>query len=241
MTEVLTQPEKVDVLRYKNARLPVEERVKDLLRRMTLEEKAAQMLCIWKQKDTLMLGEDGKIDWIKFRNNFKNGLGQITRLNDTNGGLSPVEMARMANAIQKFFVEETRLGIPVVFHVECLHGLVAKEATSYPQPIGLASTFNPELIEEIYTAIARDTRERGAHQVLAPVVDVARDRGGGGRRNYGEDPYLISNWDCSCQGVAGRRRLRDGKHVIATLKHFAAQGNPNRAPTVDRAIFLNVF
>jgi beta-glucosidase len=252
MTEVLTQPEKVDVLRYKNARLPVEERVKDLLRRMTLEEKVAQMLCIWKQKDTLMLGEDGKIDWIKFRNNFKNGLGQITRLNDTNGGLSPVEMARMANAIQKFFVEETRLGIPVVFHVECLHGLVAKEATSYPQPIGLASTFNPELIEEIYTAIARDTRERGAHQVLAPVVDVARDpRWGRVEETYGEDPYLISKLGTAAvRGLQGDGRLRDGKHVIATLKHFAAHGQPesgsncgpgNFSERILRDVFLYPF
>lgn len=110
------------------------------------------------------------------RTNFKDGIGQIGRLSDANGGLSPIEMAEMANALQKYFREETRLGIPAIIHEECLHGLAAKEATSYPQPIGLASTFNPELIEKIYTAIAEDTRKRGAHQALTPVVDVARDR-----------------------------------------------------------------
>jgi len=228
MTEVMTQPEKIDTIKYKNSRLPVEERVADLLKRMTLEEKVAQMLCIWKQKDTHMLDGNGKIDWDKFRSHFKNGLGQITRLNDTNGGLNVSEMVRMANELHKFFVEETRLGIPVILHVECLHGLVAQNATSYPQPIGLAATFNPELAEEIYTAIAADTRARGAHQVLAPVVDVARDpRWGRVEETYGEDPYLISRMGIAAvRGLQGDGRFRDKKHVIATLKHFAAHGQP---------------
>jgi len=228
MAEILIQNKKTDTIRYKNPHLPVEERVADLLERMTLEEKAAQMLCIWEQKKTLMLDVHGQVDWVKFRQNFKNGLGQIARLNDTNGGLNAAEMVRMANELQRFFIEETRLGIPVIIHVECLHGLVAQNATSYPQPIGLAATFNPVLAEKIYTAIAADTRARGAHQVLAPVVDVARDpRWGRVEETYGEDPYLISRMGIAAvRGLQGDGLFRDKNHVIATLKHFAAHGQP---------------
>jgi beta-glucosidase len=137
-------------------------------------------------------------------------------------------MAKMANALQKFFVEETRLGIPVIFHEECLHGLAAKEATSYPQPIGLASTFNPKLIEEIYTAIAEATRCRGAHQALTPVVDVARDpRWGRVEETFGEDPYLVAQMGIAAvNGFQGDAAFKDKKRIIATLKHFAAHGEP---------------
>ncbi|HEX7573906.1 MAG TPA: glycoside hydrolase family 3 N-terminal domain-containing protein, partial [Bacteroidota bacterium] len=132
------------------------------------------------------------------------------------------------NSLQKFFVEETRLGIPVIFHEECLHGLAANDATSYPQPVGLASTFNPELVEEIYSAIAEDTRSRGAHQALTPVVDVARDpRWGRVEETFGEDPFLVARMGIAAvKGFQGDGSFGDKKRIIATLKHFAAHGQP---------------
>lgn len=215
-------------LNYKMPALPVDDRVADLLGRMTIEEKVAQMMCIWGQKKALLFDEKGNLKLDRLALHFKLGIGQIARLSDTHASLKPRAMAELANAIQKFFVEETRLGIPVMFHEECLHGLVATDATSYPQPIGLASTFNPALVEEIYTAIAEDTRTRGAHQALTPVVDVARDpRWGRVEETFGEDPYLVSQMGISAvRGFQGDGTFKNKKRVIATLKHFAAHGQP---------------
>jgi beta-glucosidase len=216
------------LLDYKDSKLPIDDRVTDLLNRMTLEEKVAQMLCIWGQKKTVLFDEAGNLNLHKLGLQFSNGLGQIGRLSDTRSGQNAVEMATLGNTLQKFFVEETRLGIPVIFHEECLHGLAAKDATSYPQPIGLASTFNPNLVEEIFTGIAEDARSRGVHQALTPVVDVARDpRWGRVEETYGEDPYLAAQMGiASVRGFQGDGSFKDKKRVIATLKHFAAHGQP---------------
>jgi beta-glucosidase len=213
---------------YKDSALSVQERVDDLLSEMTLEEKVMQMQGIWKQTEQYVLNENGKVSLEKLENNFKNGLGQIGRLSSANGGLEAKKMADMTNRIQKFFVEETRLGIPVIFHEECLHGLAAKEATSYPQPIGLAATFNPELVENIYAAIADDTRKRGAHQALTPVLDVAREpRWGRVEETFGEDPFLISQIGIAAvKGFQGDGKFKNKDRVVATLKHFAAHGQP---------------
>jgi beta-glucosidase len=213
---------------YRNPELLPSERVADLLSRMTLEEKVAQMLCIWGQKKTLLFDDNGNLNPEKLNHNLKHGLGQIARLSDTNGGLSPRDTAELANALQKYLVEHTRLGIPVIFHEECLHGLAAKDATSYPQPIGLASTFDTELVEEIYTAIAADARSRGTHQALTPVVDVARDpRWGRVEETFGEDPYLVSGMGIAAvNGLQGDATFAGKDRLIATLKHFAAHGQP---------------
>ncbi len=224
-----TAPEdQIDLLDYKNPKLSVDDRVADLLGRMTLEEKVAQMVCIWGQKKTILFDEAGKINLKKLGVYLKDGIGQIGRISDTGGGQDAMEMADLSNSLQKFFIEETRLGIPAIFHEECLHGLAAKDATSYPQPIGLASTFNPQLVEEIYSAIAEETRSRGAHQALTPVVDVARDpRWGRVEETFGEDPYLVSQMGISAvKGFQGDGTFADKKHLIATLKHFAAHGQP---------------
>jgi beta-glucosidase len=224
-----TAPEdQIDLLDYKNPKLSVDDRVADLLGRMTLEEKVAQMVCIWGQKKTMLFDEAGKLNLKKMGLYLKDGIGQIGRISDTGGGQDATEMANLSNSLQKFFVEETRLGIPAIFHEECLHGLAAKDATSYPQPIGLASTFNPQLIEKIYSAIAEETRSRGAHQALTPVVDVARDpRWGRVEETFGEDPYLVSQMGVSAvKGFQGDGTFADKKHLIATLKHFAAHGQP---------------
>ena len=219
---------KEETLGYKNPELSIDERVTDLIQRMTIEEKVAQMLCIWSKKNSMILNAQGNVDSSLIEKNLKHGIGQIARISDTASGKNAEDMAALANAIQKFFIEKTRLGIPVIFHEECLHGLAAKEATSYPQPIGLASTFDPELIEEIYSSIAEDTRIRGAHQALTPVVDVARDpRWGRVEETFGEDPYLVAQMGIAAvKGFQGDATFKDKKHIIATLKHFAAHGQP---------------
>jgi beta-glucosidase len=234
--ETLLQEELFD---YKNPKLSVEKRTSDLLSRMTLEEKVAQMLCIWGQKKVMLFDEEGNINLDRLNEHLPNGIGQIGRLSDTGGGLDAYEMAKLANSIQKYFVEETRLGIPVIFHEECLHGLVAKDATSYPQPIGLASTFNPELIEKIYSAIASEARARGAHQALTPVLDVAREpRWGRVEETFGEDPFLISKMGIAAvKGLQGDGNLKDKNKIIATLKHFAAHGQPESGTNCAPANF----
>lgn len=214
--------------KYNNPNFSVEDRVNDLLNRMTLEEKVAQMICIWGKKKEIIVDESGNINVDNLANFYPDGVGQVGRISDTTPTLNAKEMAEFSNALQKYFVENTRLGIPAIFHEECLHGLAGKEATSYPQPIGLAATFNPELIEEIYTAIAEDARSRGAHQALTPVVDVARDpRWGRVEETFGEDTFLVTQLGVAAvKGFQGDATFKDKKRVIATLKHFAAHGQP---------------
>ena len=239
---------------YKNPSLPATARVKDLLGRMTLEEKAAQMLCVWQQKAEKLLDPEGNFDPAKARAHFGHGhsLGQVGRPSDAGGGKTPRETAELTNAIQRFFVENSRLGIPVMYHEECLHGQAAMGSTSFPQPIGLGATFNPALVEALYTMTAEEARVRGTHQALTPVVDVARDpRWGRVEETFGEDPYLVAQLGLAAvQGFQGDASFRDKKRVIATLKHFAAHGQPesgmNCAPAnvslrVLRETFLQPF
>jgi beta-glucosidase len=149
-------------------------------------------------------------------------------------------------------VTESCLGIPVMFHEECLHGHAAVDGTSFPQPIALSATFNPGLVEAIFRATALEARSRGAHQALTPVVDVAREpRWGRVEETYGEDPYLVSRLGIAAvRGFQGKGKFRDRKHMIATLKHFVGHGQPesgmNCAPAnvsmrVLRETFLYPF
>ena len=246
---------------YKNPAALATRRVKDLLSRMTLEEKAAQMLCLWQEKTTKLLDAAGNFDFQKAMGAFKkgHGLGQVGRPSDAGSvpsdagvGKNARETAELANAIQKFFIEHSRLGIPVMFHEECLHGHAAISATSFPQPIGLGATFNPDLVEKLFTMTAEEARMRGAHQALTPVVDVARDaRWGRVEETYGEDPFLNTQLGIAAvRGFQGDASFKDQKRVIATLKHFAAHGQPesgqNCAPVnvserVLRETFLQPF
>src|SRR5262245_35638698 len=132
---------------YRDRALPVEQRVSDLLARMTLEEKAAQMMCVWQQKADTLVDSSGQFDAAKARRAFAhgNGIGQVGRPSDAGGGIGARGQAELTNDIQRFFIEHSRLGIPVMFHEECLHGQAAPDGTSFSQPIGLAATFNPEL------------------------------------------------------------------------------------------------
>ena len=179
---------------YENPSLPVDERVEDLLSRMTLEEKLGQ----------LRSGRDIP----------EHGLGNLTCvLRD----LPPREGVERANEYQVKAIEDTRLGIPVIIHDECLHGCMARYSTSFPQAIALAATWNPELVYRVSKAIARETRARGIHQCLSPVVNIVRDvRAGRTEESYGEDPYLTS-----VMGAAFCKALRE-EDIIATPKHFVA-------------------
>ena len=145
---------------YKNPAVPPARRVKDLLSRMTLEEKAAQMMCVWQKKSETLVDANGDFDLKKARAAFKSGhgLGQVGRPSDAGKGKNAHEMAELTNAIQKFFIENSRLGIPVMFHEECLHGHAAIGATSFPQPIGLGATFNPDLVEKLFTMTITSNR-----------------------------------------------------------------------------------
>jgi len=242
------------LLPYKNPRLSPEARVKDLLKRMSLDEKAAQMLCVWQEKGAKLVDEKGNFDPAKAKAAFKKGrgIGQVGRPSDAGGGRSARQMAELTNDIQKFFMENSRLGIPVIYHEECLHGHAAPGGTSFSQPIGLAATFNPELIRKLFDMTAYEARIRGTHQALTPVVDVAREpRWGRVEETYGEDPYLVARMGVAAVlGFQGDATFRDKKHVIATMKHFVAHGQPeagmNCAPAnvsmrVLRETFLSTF
>ncbi|MEQ9316041.1 MAG: glycoside hydrolase family 3 N-terminal domain-containing protein, partial [Henriciella sp.] len=226
---------------YKNADLSVDARVDDLLSRMTLEEKIAQITTIWTTK-TELFGEDGKFDPALAVAAHPSGFGHFARPNDLQGPSSPLEQpfrdeaqtVELVNAIQKYAVEETRLGIPVLFHEEGLHGYAARGATSFPQAIGLASTWDPELIEDIYSVVAREIRARGPHMVLSPVVDVARDpRWGRIEETYGEDPYLAGEIGLAAvYGFQGRTLPLADDKVFATLKHMTGHGQPESGTNV---------
>jgi beta-glucosidase len=198
---------------YKNPALPVDARVADLLSRMTLDEKVAQTLAVWQQK-RMLVDASGNFDPSKAAAVLKDGIGQITRVSDGiehGRRLSPRETVEFANAIQKWVLEHTRLGVPVMFHEEAVHGLAATKGTNFPVPIGLASTWDTSLIEKVFTVAAREARSRGAQQVLAPVIDLARDpRWGRTEETYGEDPYLVSRL-----GVAAIRGYQGSGRPLA--------------------------
>jgi beta-glucosidase len=206
----------------------VEERVEDLLERMTLDEKIAQVGGLAVQ-DVL---EGDAFSQEKAGDRLAHGIGQITRIAGSTL-LRPRETARIANEVQRFLRESTRLGIPAIVHEESLAGYVARDATCFPQAIGLAATWEPALVEEMAGVIRRQMRAVGATLSLSPVLDVARDpRWGRLEETYGEDPYLIGR-----MGVAYIRGLQGEDlttGVAATAKHFvgygAAEGGLNWAP-----------
>jgi len=210
---------------YLDPTLPIERRIDDLLGRMTLEEKVGQMLCLWQGKRAIT-DSAGRFDPSHPPDWFRIGVGRIERPGDGRGARAEAEYT---NAIQRWMKEHTRLGIPVMFHEEALHGLEGEQATSFPQAIALASTWNPELVQRVFTAAAVEARARGIHQVLAPVVDVARDpRWGRIEETYGEDPYLAAR-----MGVAAVRGFQT--QVFATLKHMTGHGQPESGTNVGPA------
>jgi beta-glucosidase len=215
---------------YKDPSADVDKRVDDLLGRMTLAEKIQQLRCIWQTDQTL--DTDGKFDPDKATTILGNGIGEVGPI-DSDAQKEVTER----NAMQAFLVEQTRLGIPAIFHNEACHGFLTDGATSFPVPIGMACAWDPALMERIYSVVAAEARARGVSQVLCPVVDICRDpRWGRVDETMGEDPYL--NGKLGAAVVRGLQGSADGTipagHVAATLKHFAGHGAPeggiNRAP-----------
>ncbi len=242
---------------YRNPAAPVEKRVKDLLRRMSLDEKVAQMQCVWNGKNEA-LDDAGRFDPLKAEKAFPHGIGHMARPSDNTerkpAGVTrdPRETVELVNAVQRFMIEKTRLGIPVMFHEEGLHGYQAKDATQFPQAIALASTWNPELVEEVYSVVGREIRCRGVYQVLSPVVDVARDpRWGRTEETFGEDPFLVSAMGLAAvKGFQGTGLPLASDKVLVSLKHLTGHGQPESGtntgpapvpPRMLREIFFPPF
>ena len=211
---------------YKNPRLPIEQRVADLLGRMTLEEKCAQLYPAFTQQVIDPTGQFTDETAAKaFRQMF-----------DFNARIDTHDGAVLRNAAQRYLVERTRLGIPTIFPGEALHGFMSYGATSFPQALALASTWDPALVKEVFTAAADEMASAGVEQAFTPVLDLARDpRWGRTEETYGEDPYLGARIGVAAiEGLQGPNYLIDRHHVCATAKHFAAHGEPeggtNTAP-----------
>jgi beta-glucosidase-like glycosyl hydrolase len=221
---------------YKDSQLPIAERASDLLGRMTLAEKIAQTYAHW-----LLLSPDGnhrtRTDAFAqaatpddLKEKLKLGVGQITRPLGSHP-VNPKEGVRALNALQRFLMNETRLGIPAMSHEECLVGLMIKGATLFPSALNYGSTWNPELIQTVGQEIRKEAKQVGCHQGLAPVLDVSRDvRWGRTEETMGEDPYLV--------GVLATRYVRglqgENRELLATLKHYVghsfSEGARNHAP-----------
>ena len=237
---------------YKDPSKPVEARVGDLLKRMTLEEKEAQLITLWEQKAKIQT-DDGRFDPAEASQNFPNGIGQLARPSDkrgvtpTNAGAAGAsagavnrdarDTAQYVSAAQHWAVEKTRLGIPILMHEEALHGYVARGATSFPQAIALASTWDPALLERVFSVASREMRARGATLALAPVVDVARDpRWGRIEETYGEDPYLVSEMGLAAiRGFQGTKLPLPPNKIMVTLKHMTGHGQPESGTNIGPA------
>lgn len=210
---------------YKNPRLPIEQRVADLLKRMTLEEKVDQ-LAGGRRRAMAELNKP----------NGPQLLERVQRLFNMDSPANPREDAEIRNELQKILVEKTPLGIPGLFQGEALHGYMSNGATSFPQVLGLASTWDPELVRQVFTAAADEMASTGTNQAFTPVLDLARDpRWGRTEETYGEDPYLVARMGVAAiEGLQGPNFMIDRHHVMATAKHFAAHGQPeggrNTAP-----------
>ena len=215
---------------YRDSQRPIEERVDDLLGRMTTDEKIAQLGSSW----SFELLTAMSLDEVKAAQKLGQGIGQITRIaGATNLGQSA--SAELANEIQRFLIEKTRLGIPVIVHEECLHGLLARESVCFPQSIGQAATWEPELVHAMASRLGRELRAAGAHQGLAPILDITRDpRWGRIEETYGEDPYLVAELGAAYirglqgEGAPEERVFATGKHMVG---HGLPEGGLNHAPS----------
>ncbi|SCC28391.1 beta-glucosidase [Kosakonia oryzendophytica] len=224
---------------YKDANRPVSERVADLLARMTPEEKFAQMHALWlvldehgEHRERTDLSDEfaGVSAQAALAQRLKLGVGQITRPLGTHI-VDAKRGVRAANRLQKTLVEETRLGIPALFHEECLVGLLCKDATLFPSSLNYGSTWDPQLIKRAAWHIGQEARSTGCKQGLAPVLDVSRDvRWGRTEETFGEDPWLVGVMACAyVEGLQGEKG-----DMLATLKHYVghsfSEGARNHAP-----------
>ena len=215
---------------YKNPALSFETRVADLLSRMTLEEKIKQtdQFFTYEFADKTTDGAIAQIQWEQMRKI----MGTMSVGSVQLRGSTP----KIANELQRYAVEETRLGIPFLFSEEALHGFFDKHATCFPQQLGLAATFQPELGRQMGKCIAAEARAYGVHETFSPVMDLTRDpRSGRVEESYGEDPYLCGEFAReTVLGMQGES-IAHPDSVVAEPKHYVGYGTPvgglNCAPT----------
>lgn len=232
---------KSETARYKDAKAPIADRVADLLPRMTLEEKVEQLSWSWLHN----------VQVVDPTGTFTTETARQTVAAEWSPDfkLTPRNAAILRNAVQRHQLEKTRLGIPIIFPGEALHGYMEYGSTSFPQALGLAATWDPKLVKKIFTEIGDEAGSRGAGQVFSPVLDLARDpRWGRTEETYGEDPFLVSRIGVAAiEGLQGDSYTIDRHHVLATAKHFAVHGVPeggtNTAPgnISERVIRDNYF
>jgi len=202
---------------YKDSKQPIEARVQDLLKRMTPEEKFWQCFMIPSDLDNVPKGQYSHGIFGLQVSAGNQGGGAAGQMLNYNANEDAERLAKKINAIQKYFVEESRLGIPIIPFDEALHGLMREGSTAFPQAIALSATFNPELMKEVSTAIAKESKLRGIRQILTPVVNLASDvRWGRTEETYGEDPFLTS-----LMGVNFVSSF-ENQGIITTPKHFLA-------------------
>ncbi|HJT71143.1 MAG TPA: CIA30 family protein [Terriglobales bacterium] len=221
------KPRSEDTPQYRNPKLAIEDRVADLLSRMTLEEKIGEIA-----------PSRGQVHVIDPTGTFtdESAAATLNRWWDPDLEFPPKRAATLRNALQRYAREKTRLGIPQLFMGEALHGFMEYGSTSFPQAIGLASTWDPALVKQVFTAAGEEAGASGVGQVFTPVLDLARDpRWGRTEETYGEDPYLVSRMAVAAvTGLQGDEFFIGRDHVMATMKHFAVHGQPeggtNTAP-----------
>src|SRR5215469_4931885 len=216
---------------YKNPHLAIPDRVADLVSRMTLEEKIDEITG-GHRADRGLIDTSGQLSYKTADELFK----EMYRVDNT---MSPRERALAHNALQRYQCEKTRLGIPLIFFGEALHGYMAYGSTSFPQALALASTWDPALGKQVFTAAADEMSAAGANQAFTPVLDLARDpRWGRTEETYGEDPYLGSRMGVAAvEGLQGDHFYLDRHHVLATAKHFTAHGQPESGTNTAPANF----
>jgi beta-glucosidase len=214
--------------KYRNANLAIEDRVADLLSRMTLEEKVQQICGGW-QTQVEVIDPTGTYTTETAR-------AVLHRWSEPDQAFPARKAAILRNGIQRYLREKTRLGIPALFMGEALHGFMEYSSTSFPQALGLASTWDPERVHQVFTAAGDEAGSAGVGQVFTPVLDIARDpRWGRTEETYGEDPFLAARMGVAAvTGLQGDSFFIDHHHVLATAKHFAVHGQPeggtNTAP-----------
>src|SRR5437016_10853276 len=213
---------------YRDPNASVEERVENLLALMTLDEKLAQLGCLWSTAflSTVTFDPNDVVE------KMPHGIGQVTRIGASTG-LHPQESATLMNAIQHVAVERTRLGIPVIVHEESTGGFCHRDATVFPQGIGLAASWDPALVRQVAEVIRTQMMAVGARHALAPVLDIARDpRWGRVEETYGEDPVLTGTIGSAYVQGLQSDDLHGG--VAATGKHFLgysmSEGGRNWGP-----------
>ncbi|MCM2677971.1 glycoside hydrolase family 3 N-terminal domain-containing protein [Alkalicoccobacillus plakortidis] len=227
-------------MKFKDPFIPIDERVEDLLSQMTLKEKVGQL----NQKMyglhayTKTISGIELTDAFKEEVNFGDGIGAIYGLFRSDpwsavtykNGIPTEENAKVSNDVQRYIIENTRLGIPVLLSEECPHGHQALDGTMIPTNLGAGSTWNPELMEEAYGHIASEIRSRGAHLGLISTLDILRDpRWGRSEECFSEDPFLAAKMTTAAvYGLQGRAHQRSTHKIAAILKHFAAQGAGER-------------